>query len=249
MRVLIIADVHANAPALDAVLDAEPDRDAVLFLGDAVDNGPHPEVVCERLRELDSLTGVRGNHDRAVLAAGAGETDDPNVEWQRWSYARLSEPSRAYLGSLDRSVAVTPADRPLRLHHGDFPPPDGYDGAWRTRVTPAADPSFFESVAARYDEDAVLHGHSHFPFAATVAGTTFINPGSVGLQRAGWPVNRARYAVLEDGTFDLRSVTYDVSQVVHDSRILDSPSLADWNRADADSVGATSKAETVPDDT
>ena len=248
-RVLIVADIHANAPALDAVLDAEPEHDAVIFLGDAVDNGPHPDAVCERLRELDTLAGVRGNHDRAVLAAGAGGSHDPNVAWQRWSYDRLSEPSRAYLRSLDRTATVAPADVPLRLHHGDFPPPNGHDARWRTRVTPEDDPEFFESVAARYDEDVVLHGHSHFPFAATVAGTRFVNPGSVGLQREGWPADRARYAVLESetGTFDLRSVTYDVSRVVRDARTLGSPSLALWDRPGVDS-DVTSGTETVRDD-
>ena len=244
-RVLIIADVHANAPALDAVLDAEPERDAVVFLGDAVDNGPHPDEVCERLRGLDAHVGVRGNHDRAVLAAGAGGSDDPNVAWQRRSYDRLSEPSRKYLRSLDRTATVAHAEGRLRLHHGDFPPPNGHDGRWRTRVTPEDDPTFFERVAARYDEDVVLHGHSHFPFAATVAGTTFVNPGSVGLQREGWPADRARYAVLEGGTFDLRAVTYDVSRVVRDARALNSPSLADWDRADA---AAAADADATRDD-
>ena len=231
-RVLVIADVHANAPALDAVLDAEPGRDAVYFLGDAVDCGPHPETACERLRGLDVAAGVDGNHDRAVLdAPGAREADaDPYLGWQRWTYDRLSEASRSFLGSLDRTVSVTRGGQRLRLHHGDFPPPEGYDGAWPTRVTPDDDAPLFEAVAARYDEDVVLHGHSHYPFDATVAGTRFVNPGSVGLQRAGWPVDRARYAVLEGETVDLRAVRYDPGGVAADSRALDNPFTGDWDR-------------------
>lgn len=85
----------------------------------------------------------------------------------------------------------------------------------------------------------MLHGHSHYPFAATVAGTTFVNSGSVGLQRPGWPANRARYAVLEDGTFDLRSVEYDARPVVADSQALDNPFTADWDRVDASSESPT----------
>lgn len=57
--------------------------------------------------------------------------------------------------------------------------------------TPVEDTTVFEAVADRYPEDVILHGHSHYPFEAAVAGTTFVNPGSVGLQRDGWPVNRA----------------------------------------------------------
>lgn len=232
-RTLVISDVHANAPALEAVLDAEPDRDSVIFLGDAVDNGPHPDVVCDRLRNLDLLASVDGNHDRTVLdASEASEpSSDPFVRWQEWTYAQLSAENRAFLESLERTTTVDLDDKRVRLHHGDFQPPADHQGAWPTRVTPEDDVPTFETVAARYDEDVVLHGHSHYPFEATVAGTTFVNPGSVGLQREGWPKDRARYATLEDGTAHLRSVPYDSSPVAADSRTLDSPFSDLWGRS------------------
>ncbi|NEU57230.1 metallophosphoesterase [Halorussus sp. MSC15.2] len=230
-RTLIISDVHANAPALEAVLAAEPDRDSVVFLGDAVDNGPHPNAVCNRLRDLDVAASVVGNHDRTVLdASESGDSDDPFARWQAWTRDRLSDENRAFLESLDRTATVAPASRSLRLHHGDFPPPENHEGEWPTRVTPDDDAPMFEVVAARYDEDVILHGHSHYPFETTVAGTTFVNPGSVGLQREDWPANHARYATLEDGAFDLRAVPYDTSAVTTDSRRLNSPFVEIWNR-------------------
>ena len=248
-RVLVLGDVHANAPAFDAVLTVESAHDAVLFLGDAVDCGPHPDAACERLRGLDLLAGVRGNHDRSVLAAGDASAeadapgDDPYARWKRRSYDRLTAASREFLESLDTTATVAPEGRTLRLHHGDFSPPESYDGEWRTRVTPEDDPAYFEALADRYDEDAVLLGHSHYPFVATVAGTTFVNPGSVGLQRPGWPVDRARYAVLEDGEFDLRSVEYDPDSVAADSRALDNPFSADWDRAEVNPEPRTAASE------
>ncbi len=255
-RVLVLGDVHANAPALDAILSVESAHDAVLFLGDAVDCGPHPDDACERLRGLDLLAGVRGNHDRSVLAAGdaPAETDtpsdDPYARWKRWSYDRLTDADREFLESLDTTATVAPEGRTLRLHHGDFSPPESYDGEWRTRVTPEDDPAYFEALADRYDEDAVLLGHSHYPFVATVAGTTFVNPGSVGLQRPGWPVDRARYAVLGDGEFDLRSVEYDPGTVAADSHALDNPFSADWDRVDAspDPDASVPEAESASED-
>ncbi|NHN58827.1 metallophosphoesterase [Halorussus rarus] len=232
-RTLIISDVHANATALEAVLAAEPDRDAVVFLGDAVDNGPHPNAVCSTLRDLDPAASVHGNHDRTVLAAEppAATSDDPFAAWQAWSRRRLPPDDRSFLEALPRTATVSLAGRRLRLHHGDFPRPEAYDGSWRTRATPEDDPALFERVAARYDEDVVVHGHSHFPFVDSVSGTTFVNPGSVGLQREGWPADRARYAVLDDGAFDLRSVRYDAGAVATDSRALDSPFADIWGRA------------------
>ena len=248
-RTLVVADIHANAPALEAVLAAEPERDSVVFLGDAVDVGPHPNAVCERLLELDLLAGVRGNHDRTVLDAADpndssesndpnAPSDDPHAQWQEWTNARLAPESRTFLESLDRTTTVSPGVRTLRLHHGDFPRPVGHDGRWPTRATPEEETALFETVAARYDEDVIVHGHSHYPFEATVAGTTFVNPGSVGLQRDGWPLNRARYAVWEDGAIDLRSVPYETRTVTTDSKTLDSPYRDHWNHA-----GASANAE------
>lgn len=232
---LIVSDVHANAPALEAVLAAEPDRDSVVFLGDAVDNGPHPEVVCERLRGLDVAAGVRGNHDWDVLRAAdpAVLRDDPYADWKEWTYDCLSAESREFLTTLDRTMAIAFGDRSVRLHHGDFPRPEGYDGAWSTRATPADDRVLFETVAAQYDEDVIVHGHSHYPYEATVAGTRFVNPGSIGLQRPDWPVDQARYAVFENGSFELRSVPYDTTAVTRDLRELDSPFYENWKRSTA----------------
>lgn len=235
-RILVLSDVHANAAALDAVLAAERDPDAVVFLGDAVDNGPHPDAVCQRLREREyKLIGVRGNHDRAVLDADPSDRhDDPHARWRAWTNDRLSAESRAFLSALDRTTTIDLDDRPrtLRLHHGDFPLPADHVGQWSTRVTPEDDRTLFETVATRYDEDVLLHGHSHYPFVADVGGTTFVNPGSVGLQRPGWRVDRARYAILEDGAVDLRSISYDIEAVVSDLRDLESPHLGIWDRPD-----------------
>ena len=229
-RVLVLADVHANAPALDAVLAAEPAPEAVFFLGDAVDNGPHPNAVCERLRELD-LVGVSGNHDRAVAEVGARDRpgDDPHARWKSWSYDRLSGESRTFLESLARTRTVSIRDRDLRLHHGDFPSPESHEGAWPTRAPPWEDASVYEAVADRYDEGTVLLGHSHHPFEVVVRGTTFVNPGSVGLQRGGRPSDRARYATVEGGAVDLREVTYEPGPLREDLRALDSPYCEIWS--------------------
>ncbi len=55
MKSLIIADIHANLASLEAVLESESSWDEVLFLGDAVVGGPHPNEVLSRLSELDGV--------------------------------------------------------------------------------------------------------------------------------------------------------------------------------------------------
>jgi putative phosphoesterase len=231
-RTLIVSDIHANAPALKAVIENEPAVESVIFVGDAVDVGPHPDAVCDRLRDLPLVAAVQGNHDRAVLNAAdvSPNNVDPHTQWQHWTYSELAGENHQFLRTLDRTTTFSHKGRTLRLHHGDFSPPEGYDGEWEPRTTPADDTAVFEAVAARYDEDVILHGHSHYPFEETVDGTTFVNPGSVGLQREGWPADRARYAVLKGGEFELRAVTYSTEQVTADARDLGGPYDDHWDR-------------------
>jgi predicted phosphodiesterase len=63
MRALVISDIHANLPALEAVLAAAPEHDVVWNLGDVVGYGANPNEVVDLARKLGGIV-VRGNHDR-----------------------------------------------------------------------------------------------------------------------------------------------------------------------------------------
>jgi len=65
MTLLIVSDIHGNWSALQAVLAAEPNPDAVVFCGDVVDYGPQP-VECLRWLAENADHIVRGNHDNAL---------------------------------------------------------------------------------------------------------------------------------------------------------------------------------------
>src|SRR5512132_855677 len=71
MRVLLLADVHANWEALLSLQRAEPRPDAVLFAGDAVGYGPDP-LPCARWLLANATVAVRGNHDLALDAVADG---------------------------------------------------------------------------------------------------------------------------------------------------------------------------------
>ena len=67
MKVLVISDIHGNAEALRAVMQAEQDADASIFLGDAFLSGPQANETLELLGELNPSIAIRGNHDDEVL--------------------------------------------------------------------------------------------------------------------------------------------------------------------------------------
>src|SRR5438874_13347500 len=124
MRILVLSDLHSNATALDAVLEAAKGRwDESVCLGDVVGYGPDPNEVTGRLRELGTQT-IRGNHDKAVT--GLMATDDFNpvaksaVDWTR---AQLQPEHLAWLSALPRGPLATDG---VVLVHGAFQDEDEY---------------------------------------------------------------------------------------------------------------------------
>lgn len=101
--IAILSDVHANLPALKAVLadiESQGIRE-LLCLGDLVGYVAQPAECIELLRSKSFLSILRGNHD----AYAGSEDDPPNVspetlEGIRWTRARLSSEHRAWLGAL-----------------------------------------------------------------------------------------------------------------------------------------------------
>ena len=101
MRLLVFSDVHANATALEAALEACAGHwEKAVCLGDVVGYGPDPNEVVRRVRSLVSAA-VRGNHDKAV--GGAANLEDFNpaaraaIEWTR---AQLLPENLEYLRNL-----------------------------------------------------------------------------------------------------------------------------------------------------
>lgn len=103
MRIALLADIHANREAFEAVLQRlETCRiDRIVLLGDIVGYGPDPAFCADKAMELVAAgaRGVIGNHDAAI----DGDTSDMNsvaraaIEWTR---PRLDEAQRAFLGTL-----------------------------------------------------------------------------------------------------------------------------------------------------
>lgn len=208
MRRLWLADIHANLPALEAVLADAGDGDEVAFVGDVVGYGPHPAACVDRLARL-SPRAVRGNHDSAVLAA-TGPTAGPGLplDWDAWSRAELSAGARAYLealpGVLDLDLGSVAA---LVTHHPPGAPylhPDMPDAVlW---------PHLHAAWPDAPGQAVWVCAHSHRTIDRRLAGRRYVCVPPVGQPRDGDP--RAGYAVEIDGVFTFRRVVYDVEATV-----------------------------------
>jgi hypothetical protein len=97
LKSLILADIHANKAALQAVFDKEGSWDEILFLGDAVGWGPNPKEVLSLLSEQNGVF-VMGNHDLNVLRAEEAEGNGtPDAFWIKWSRDQISSGNLEFL--------------------------------------------------------------------------------------------------------------------------------------------------------
>jgi putative phosphoesterase len=210
MRVLLISDLHANWPALQAI--DEP-FDLCLCIGDLVDYGCQPVPVIDWVRR--NAVCVRGNHDHAVAQniATHGVTGFKYLSGvtRPVSRERISESDCRFLARLPVTKYLSIDGKTFLLVHATPRDPlDEYAGA---------DQEFWRRRLQRVEADVVCVGHSHQAFELEIDGVKIINPGSVGLSRDGDP--RASYVIWENGSAAFKRVEYDVEQTVR--AVEDSP--------------------------
>ncbi|MGZ8476193.1 MAG: metallophosphoesterase family protein [Candidatus Limnocylindria bacterium] len=220
MRIAVIGDIHANLPALHAVLD-DVERigaEGVYCVGDVVGRGPHPNEVVDALRRLEIPT-VQGNWDEAVgmdreqtgSAWSSAEAEADGDASMRWTAETLTEDNKAWLRQLPTTQRVTIAGRSVFLFHGS--PLKANDYLWASRPS-----RVFARIASDEADDLFCFGHTHEAFHQVVGQAHFVACGSVGCGTEGDA--RARYAVVYIGEPDIavgfRSVDYDHVAVVRD---------------------------------
>ena len=219
MRIAILADIHANLPAFEAVLRHAEDGgrlDALWCLGDTVGYGPHPNECIALLRRYEQRV-VAGNHDLA--ACGRMETEEFNeaaAEAARWTDGQLTDGSRSYLQELE--MVVIEGD--FTLVHGSLRWPE-----WEYLLSGEQAQAHFELQSTPNG----LVGHSHLPFVCREeagpprltpfgdgeavdlgAERLILNPGGVGQPRDGDP--RAGYALYDSdaASVSFHRVEYDI---------------------------------------
>lgn len=223
MKSIIFADVHANLAALEAVLDHESSWDEVIFLGDAVVAGPHPDEVLSVLSEQNGIF-LAGNHDREALKADCSIVQtDPHHRWIQWTKTQISPGNLHFLTECFTESHVIQRDGlTIRLHHGDLRFSSG------SRLWPDSPKEDFETMMNGYDGSHLFVAHSHIQFLLNYRHTAILNPGSMGHTRLGKPLSC--YAILENGQITLEAVPYDVEKTCKamDSLPLDRDFMEEW---------------------
>ncbi len=213
-RIVVMADIHGNLPALQAIMAdlrrIAPDR--VIVAGDVINRGPQSKECLQAVRAAGWAV-LFGNHEEYVLKAGAGELPQ---EWYsdwwlptRTVAAEMSAEESAYLRALPWfEVIAVPGLPAIRVVHGSPRFLNEGLGFWM---------SDSELIEAWGDapEPIVIGAHTHRSFERRVDGRWALNCGAVGAPFNGNPA--AQYLVLtaQDGEWeaDFRAVPYDRSPV------------------------------------
>ncbi|HEV3062572.1 MAG TPA: metallophosphoesterase family protein [Vicinamibacterales bacterium] len=227
MRYLVLTDIHANLEALDACVQDATARgfDRVVVLGDLVGYGADPNAVIDRVRALDPIAIVRGNHDK--VACGIEQADGFNIVARsaaRWTLEALTPEHRVWLAALPEGPRVV--DDLVEICHGSPFDEDAY-------VFDELDAVRALKVSTR---QVCLFGHTHCPITFELSGSAIdslgaapsalsgetrvdlkpgskylINPGSVGQPRDGDP--RAGYGIVdvERRSVELYRLAYSVA--------------------------------------
>lgn len=225
MRYALISDIHANLPALEAVLthiDARDDVDAVYHLGDLVGYAPWPDDVVALL-DARAIAGVAGNYDSTVATryqhCGCRYEDARQEELSHlsfeWTRDHVSGATRARLAALPFRIDLRPsgghlAGARLVLLHGN---PVLNTVYWTEDRSDRFCRQMAESVGAK-PGDVIAFGHTHRPWHRQLDGVHFVNAGSVGRPKDGDP--RAGYATIAfEGAgpaIEFVRVAYDVER-------------------------------------
>ncbi|CAG1020089.1 hypothetical protein DOJK_00080 [Patescibacteria group bacterium] len=157
--IAILADIHANLPALDAVLAYLKERNIKhgIVLGDIVGYGPYPCECIDRLRETE-LQVIKGNHDHAAATGDSNYSMSKMAAWCiDWTVPRLSSEQRQWLNDLPLELTGIYGDsRKWQAVHGS-PMDPNYFYAYVYQMT-------YEQnldVLAERGIDFCFHGHSH----------------------------------------------------------------------------------------
>ncbi len=228
MRIAVFSDIHGNDFAFDIVEADLRTRgvDQLVCLGDAIQGGPQPKAVVERLRRLNCPI-VMGNAD-AWLLDGV-ETGHESIPPERlkkmevirqWSLSQLSEQDRAFINTFQPTITL-PLDDDLSLlcFHGS---PTSFNDV----ILPDSSQEVFEKYLGAHREYILTGGHTHAQQIRRMGDRFFFNPGSVGFAFAQFQADGrfqadawAEYAILtienRHTSLEFHRIAFDVDKLIH----------------------------------
>lgn len=203
MKIAILADIHGNFEALNAVIADLPSTDEIVCCGDIVGYYPDVNQTCAKLREIGARV-IRGNHDGYVT--GKLNPRNPSSLYRtEWTRKELDEDHINWLSSLPESLEFDLAAWSVYVRHAN---------PWDEETYLYQDSPYLCDIVPT-DNEIYFFGHTHHPMIVKSGKGIILNPGSVGQPRDRNP--KASYAFFETDECEVRinRVSYPVAAFQH----------------------------------
>lgn len=188
MKIGVLADIHGNMTALEAVLRDAKARgiQTYILLGDLFAKGPCPEKVYQEIKQLEVLCSIQGNTDKWSIEGAENERQSVLGEFVK---VKTSQEVIEYISSLPTYQQLIIGNHRIHLIH--------------------------DSTEISIDqEEIILSAHTHIPTTKDFSEKFVLNPGSVGMPYDS--DCRASYGVLQiienDLSFQIVRVDYDIKK-------------------------------------
>ena len=189
MKIGVIADIHGNASALNAVLDEFDNRsdiEHIYCLGDMIGIGPDTNEVLTILGARNDVSMITGNHDEAVLALMKGE-EHPHShihakEHHQWIAENMDKGFIPILDQLPRTIHLTVEGKKILFIHYHIEQARLSDHISQDPFSRIVEPSIenMSTLFKDHTEDLICFGHHHPYHYFENDNTIFLNPGSLG---------------------------------------------------------------------
>ena len=218
MKYAILADIHANLPALQVVLRDAEQQGCTHYacLGDIVGYCWFPKECVDIIRRMN-IPCVQGNHDLYSSTDELLDEFNPQAaEAVRWTRNQLTGDDRRWLGSLPLMLMLDG----FTLIHATLDEPERWGYVFdklmaACHFTHQETPVCFfghTHVPVAFIKDSVVRGGTYSKFKVESGKMYFVNPGSVGQPRDNNP--KAAYATydLETQIIELRRLDYPIPE-------------------------------------
>jgi putative phosphoesterase len=220
MRIAFVADIHGNAPALEAVLEdiERQNVDEILAVGDFINVAPYSREVLDIIYKK-KLRAVIGNHEEYLIRWDVdGSSAFPKAQWGpvHFTASQLNGTDFDYLRNLPEALEV---DEDIVMMHGAR-------GNLNRGILPSTPAEKLDEYFGDISQRVIVTGHTHVPVVCYWKDKLIVNPGAVGV-----PLDRnpdASYAILTKTDHRVmvqhRRVAYDrniVGQAFHERGLLE----------------------------
>ncbi|MBM3199542.1 metallophosphoesterase family protein [Candidatus Woesearchaeota archaeon] len=211
MRTAILADIHGNIEALQAVvMHAKTQRiTGFLVAGDMVGYGANPNEVLQLLQEIKAVM-ILGDHDKySTNSEDIRLFNEYAQKAMLYTRNALTPKNKELLNSLKETYEQVIEGRKVFMVHGSV------NDHLKEYVHATTPDNVFSAMLKQAKADILIMGHTHQPFVRRIMGKLIINPGSVGQPRDYTP--KSDYCILDTQYMQatIQKVSYDIGKAAN----------------------------------